>query len=88
MFLEPTYIPRELNTETWLRQGGLFYSAGLHRNHELVTANTGKMGRGFGKNAGKWTGRVELAQLAYLIKTIILQAIWPQPSRNSPFSIK
>ena len=26
----------------------------------LVTANTGKIERGFGKNAGEWTGRVEI----------------------------
>ena len=26
----------------------------------LATANTGKLGRGFGKNAGKWTGGVEI----------------------------
>ena len=25
----------------------------------LATANTGKIGRGFGKNAGEWTQRVE-----------------------------
>ena len=25
----------------------------------LATANTGKIGRGFGKNAGEWTGMVE-----------------------------
>ena len=26
----------------------------------LATANTGKFGRGFGKKAGNWTGRVEI----------------------------
>ena len=25
----------------------------------FATAKTGKIGRGFGKNAGEWTGRVE-----------------------------
>ena len=25
----------------------------------LATANTGKIGRGFGKSAGEWTGSVE-----------------------------
>ena len=49
-----------LNMETCLWQGDLFYSAGLHRNHVLATANTGKIGRGFGKNTGKWTGIVEI----------------------------
>ena len=59
MFLEPIYMPWALNTGTCLKQGDLFYSAGLHKNHVLTTANTGKIGRGFGKNAGEWTGRVE-----------------------------
>ena len=45
---------------TCLLQGDLFYSAGLHRNHVLATAKTGKPGRGFGKNAVEWTGREEI----------------------------
>ena len=61
MFFEPIYIPRILGTGTCLRQGDLFYSADPHRNHGLVTANTGKIGRGFGKHAGEWTGRVEIS---------------------------
>ena len=28
----------------------------------LATANTGEIGRGFGKNAGGWTGRVEISK--------------------------
>ena len=28
----------------------------------LATANTGKSRRGFGKNAGEWTGRVEISK--------------------------
>ena len=62
MFFEPIYIPQALNTGTCILQGDLFYSAGLHRNHALATANTGKIGRGFGKNAGVWTGRVEISE--------------------------
>ena len=27
-----------------------------------ATANTGKIRRGFGKNAGEWTGRVEIGK--------------------------
>ena len=50
MFFEPMYIPPALNTGTCIQQGNLFYSAGLHRNHVLATA----------KNAGEWTGRVEM----------------------------
>ena len=45
MLFEPIYIPRALNMGTCLRQGDLLYSAGLHRNHVLATANTGKIGR-------------------------------------------
>ena len=45
-----------------LQQGDLFYSAGPNRNHVLATANTGKIRRGFEKNAGEWTGRVELSK--------------------------
>ena len=52
MFFEPINIPRALNTGTCIGQGDLFYSAGLHRNE--------KIGIGFGKNAGEWTGRVEI----------------------------
>ena len=62
MFPEPIYIPRALNTGTCIKQVDLFYSAGLDRNHVLATANTGDIGRGFGKNAREWTGRVEISK--------------------------
>ena len=62
MVFEPIYIPRALNTGTCIQQGDPVYSAGLHRNHVLATANTGKSGRDFGKNAGEWTGRVEIGK--------------------------
>ena len=62
MFSEPIYITQALNTGTCIRQGDLFYFAGLHRNHVLATANTGEIRRGFGKNAGEWTGRVEISK--------------------------
>ena len=42
MSFQPIYIPRALNTGTCIQLGDLFYSAGLHRNHVLATANTGK----------------------------------------------
>ena len=35
---------------------------GLHRNHVLSIASTGEIGRGLGKNAGEWTGRVEISK--------------------------
>ena len=28
----------------------------------LATANTGKIGRGFGRNAGEWTGSVKISK--------------------------
>ena len=62
MFFGPIYILRALNTGTCIWQGDLFYSAGLHRNHVLATANTGKIGCSFGKNAGEWAGRVEISE--------------------------
>ena len=49
MLFEPIYIPRALNTGTCIQQGNLFSSAGQHRNQVLATANTGEIGRGFGK---------------------------------------
>ena len=61
-FFKPIYIPPALNTGTCLRKGDLFYSAGLHRNHVLAIANTGKIGRGFGKNEGEWTRSVEISK--------------------------
>ena len=48
-FLSYIYILRALNTGTCIWQGDLFYSAGLHKNYVLATANTGKIGSGFGK---------------------------------------
>ena len=62
MFLEPTFISQALNTGTCIWQGDLFYSAGLYRNLVLATANTGKIRRGFGKNTGEWTERVEISK--------------------------
>ena len=53
-------IPWAPNTGSCIQQGDLFYSAGLHRNHVLATANTGEIRRGLGINAGEWTERVEI----------------------------
>ena len=60
MFLEPIDIPQALNTGTCIWQGDLFYSAGLHRNHVLATANTRQIRRGW-KNADEWNGGVEIS---------------------------
>ena len=53
MFLEPIYIPRALNTGTCIQQGNLFYSACQHRK---------QLGEVLEKNAGEWTGRVEISK--------------------------
>ena len=62
MFLDPIYIPWALYTGTCIRQGDLFHSAGLHRNHVLAKENTGEIRKGFWENAGEWTGRVEISK--------------------------
>ena len=63
MFFETIYIISwALNTGTCIQPDDLFYSAGLHRKYVLATAKTGKIGRGFGKNAGEWTGKVKISK--------------------------
>ena len=44
------------------KQGDLFYFAGPHRNRFLATAHIGTTRRGFGTNAGEWTGRVQISK--------------------------
>ena len=46
-------MPRALNTGTCIQQGDPFYSAGHHRK---------KLGEVVEKNAGEWTGRVEISK--------------------------
>ena len=75
MFFETIHIPRALNTGIGLRQGDLSYSAGLHRNHVLAAADTGEIGRGFGKYAGEWTGRVEISK-KFLAVNVACMAIY------------
>ena len=41
-FKKSIYIPRAINSGTCIWLGDLFYSAGLHKNHVLATANTEK----------------------------------------------
>ena len=56
------YIAQELSAGTCIQQADLFYYVDLHRNRcqpQLARAN---LGRGFGKNAGEWTGRVKISQ--------------------------
>ena len=46
-------MPWALNTGTSIQQGGLFL---------FCRPTQEKIGRGFGKNAGEWTGRVEISK--------------------------
>ena len=62
MLFQPIHIPRALNTGTCIPQGNLFYLAGLHKNQCYPQVTQEKLGRGFGKNAGEWTGRVEISK--------------------------
>ena len=62
MFFEPIYILRALSTGTCIRQGDLFYSVDLHRNHVLARATQEKSGEVLERNAGDWTGRVEISK--------------------------
>ena len=39
-----------------------FFPKSLPISHVLATSNTRKIGRGFGKDAGEWTGRVEISK--------------------------
>ena len=78
-FFEPIYVLRAFNTGTCIWQGDLFYSAGLHRNHVLATANTGKIGRGFGKIAGARTGSVEISkeEKSLAVSIACMAIYWP-----------
>ena len=78
--LEPIYIPRALNTGTCIQQGDLFYSAGLHRNRCQPQLTQEELRSGFGKNAGEWTGRVEISKEEILAVSVACSAIyWPTP---------
>ena len=62
MFLSRFIFRRHSTREPASGRVTFFYSAGLHRNHVIATANTGKIGIGFGKNAGEWIGMVEISK--------------------------
>ena len=49
-------------------------------NHVLATANTGEIGKGFGKNEGEWTGSVEISKEEIPgSKHSIMAIYWPTP---------
>ena len=59
--LEPIYVSRALNTGTGILQGDSLF-CGSTQEPVLATAKQEKIGKGFGKNAGEWTGRVEISK--------------------------
>ena len=79
-FFLPIYIPRALNTGTCIQQGDLFYSAGLHRNHVLATANTGKNRERFWKKCRWMDRKCRNKQERSLAVSVACMAIyWPTP---------
>ena len=71
VFFWPIYMPRALNMGTCIQQCDLFYSAGLYRNE--------KIGRGFWKHAGEWTGRVEINKKSLAVSIACMAIYWPTP---------
>ena len=65
---------------TCIQQDDLFHSAGLHRN--------GKIRRDFRKNAGEWTGRVEIGkeEIPGSKLSIWLYTDLPQALKGEPLS--
>ena len=62
MFFEPIYIPRALNTGTCIQQGDYFILlayTGIGVSH---SQHGKKIRRGFGKNVGEWTRKVEISK--------------------------
>ena len=81
-FFKPIYIPRALNTGTCIQQGDLFYSVGLHRNHVLATANTGKNRERFRKKC-RWIDRKcrnkQERKKSLAVSVACMAIYWPTP---------
>ena len=58
LFFQPFYVSRAPNTG--IQQADLFYSAGYTGTSVSQSQRRKKIGRGLEKNAGEWTGRVEI----------------------------
>ena len=83
VFFNPICIPWALSTGTCIRQGDLFHNAGLHRSQVLATANTGEIGRGFGKMQVNGPEGYKEARKKSLAVSIACMAIyWPTPGFN------
>ena len=64
MSFEPNYSPCALNTATCIQQGDLFilraYTGTGVSHSQRRKKKQKKNGRGFEKNEGEWTGKVEI----------------------------
>ena len=61
MFFEPTYIPWALNTGTCIQQVVTYFILWAYTGTGVShSQRRKKIGRGLEKNAGEWTGRVEI----------------------------
>ena len=74
LVLEPFCIQQALNTGACIQQGDLFYFVG-YTGLVLATADTGKTERGFRKNVGEWTRRVEITKEEILAVSTACMAI-------------
>ena len=55
----------------------------------LAIANAGKNQRGFGKNAGEWTGRVEIRKKFLAVSIAYMAVYWPTPGfKGRTFNFK
>ena len=60
-------------------QGDLFYSAGPHRNWCQPQPTQQEHRRGFGKNAGEWTRRVEISKKSLAVGVACMAIYGPAP---------
>ena len=59
---QPIYIPRALNTGTCISRVTYFILQAYTGTGVSHSQRRKKILRGFGKNAGEWTGRVEISK--------------------------
>ena len=81
MFFLAYLYARALNTGTCIRQGDLFYSAGLHRNYVLATANTGQNRETFWQKCRSMDrkGRSKHGKKSLAVNVACMTMYWPTP---------
>ena len=62
ILFQPFYIPRALNTGTCIHRVTYFILRAYTGTMCQTQPTQGKIGRGFAKNAGEWTGSVEISK--------------------------